>query len=204
MIGYLDGATLDADSNYDGKSYGNIGSYVYSIIGNEKYVIQGRPLPFEPTDEVPLGWICTTAGRYKIKLSDWDGLFLTEQAVYIKDLETGITTNLKLAPYTFTSETGVFNNRFTLVYEENLTTIDIPINSSNIMVFKDKGKYHVVSSGILMQNISIFDQLGRLLFNVNNISSDAIQINELHQTKEILLLKIVDENLQTHYRKILN
>ena len=72
------------------------------------------------------------------------------------------------------------------------------------MVFKDKGKYHVVSSGILMQNISIFDQLGRLLFNVNNISSDAIQINELHQTKEILLLKIVDENLQTHYRKILN
>jgi Ice-binding-like/Putative metal-binding motif len=204
MIGYLDGATLNADSNYDGKSYGNIGSYLYSIIADEKYVIQGRPLPFEPTDEVPLGWICTTAGRYKIKLSDWDGLFLTEQAVYIKDLETGITTNLKLAPYTFTSETGVFNNRFTLVYEENLTTIDIPINSSNILVFKDKGYYHVVSSGILMQNISIFDPLGRLLFNVININSNAIQINELHQTKEILLLKIVDENLQTHYRKILN
>lgn len=204
MIGYLDDATLNADSNYDGKSYGNIGSYIYSIIADEKYVIQGRPLPFEPTDEVPLGWICTTAGRYKIKLSNWDGLFLTDQAVYIRDLITGATTNLKLSPYTFTSETGVFNNRFALVYEENLTTIDQPIHYTNILVYKDKGNYHIASNGSKLKEVSIFDLLGRLLYIVTNINSDSIIIHEIDQSKEILIVKIIDENLQTHYRKILN
>jgi hypothetical protein len=40
MIGYLEGATLGKDTNYDGKSFGNIGSYLYSIIDSEQYVIQ--------------------------------------------------------------------------------------------------------------------------------------------------------------------
>jgi hypothetical protein len=204
LIGYLDGATLNTDSNYDGKSFGNIGSYLYSIIGSEKFAIQGRPLPFERTDEVPLGWICTTAGQYKITLSDWDGIFLTEQTAFIRDQLTGTTTDLKLTPYTFTSETGVFNNRFTLVYKESLTTIDQPIDSKNILVFKENGYYHVITKGSLIKNISIFDMLGRLVYKVNDINSESILIKEIHQTKEILLLKIVDDKLQTYYRKILN
>jgi hypothetical protein len=151
-----------------------------------------------------LGWICTTAGQYKITLSDWDGIFLTEQTAFIRDQLTGTTTDLKLTPYTFTSETGVFNNRFTLVYKESLTTIDQPIDSKNILVFKENGYYHVITKGSLIKNISIFDMLGRLVYKVNDINSESILIKEIHQTKEILLLKIVDDKLQTYYRKILN
>lgn len=70
MIGYLDGATQGVDTNYDGKSFGNTGSHLYSVVGNEHYVIQGRPLPFDTSDEVPLGWMCSrleiTAYNYPI------------------------------------------------------------------------------------------------------------------------------------------
>lgn len=204
MIGYLDGATVNADSNYDGKSFGNLGSHLYSIIGAEKYVIQGRPLPFEPSDEVPLGWICTTAGRYTIKLSDWDGIFLTEQSVYLKDQLTGTTTDLKLTPYTFFTEMGVFNDRFSIVYEESLTTIDHPIHYKNIFLFKDNGNYRLISNGTQMKDISIYDLLGRLLLTVNDINSDSILINKINETNEILLFKIIDKNLQTVYLKIQN
>jgi len=75
LIGYIDGATMGTDANYDGKSYGNNGNYLYSIIENEKYVIQGRALPFNSNDEVPLGWYCETPGNYFINYQIGTELF---------------------------------------------------------------------------------------------------------------------------------
>lgn len=204
LIGYVAGATMGFDSNYDGKSYGNVGNFLSSIIDNEKYVIQGRALPFSTTDEVPLGWYCETAGTYKIKLSNWDGVFQGNQEVFIKDNITGTTTNIKTTPYTFTSTTGTFNNRFSIVYEQNLGGITHHVNDNKVIVHKKDHTFHVTSLVKIMKDILVYDLSGRLIYQLNNINTNTIALNEITQSNQVLLFKISFQDNQIYNLKVIN
>jgi hypothetical protein len=204
LIGYLEGATIGIDTNYDGKSYGNIGNHLYSIIDNEKYVIQGRALPFSTTDEVPLGWFCETAGTFKLKLSNWDGIFQGNQDVFIKDNITGTTTNIKTTPYTFTSTTGTFNNRFSIVYEQNLGETTHNLVANTVIVHKKDQVFQVSSQNKVIKDILIYDVTGRLLYQNNDILTKTITLNEISQTNQVLLFKISFTDNQNYNLKVIN
>jgi hypothetical protein len=196
LIGYINGATMGSDANYDGKSYGNNGNYLYSIIDNEKYVIQGRALPFNLNDEVPLGFYCETPGNYVIKLSNWDGDLFQDQAICIKDNLTGTTTNVKIAPYSFTSASGTFNNRFTLVYKANLNSPSQNLTTNTIFVHKIDCEFQITSQEKLISSIQIFDLTGRLLYQIKDINATTINVGEISKTKQILLFKIMYQDEQ--------
>jgi hypothetical protein len=204
LIGYIEGATMGVDVNYDGKSYGNTGNYLYSIIDNEKYVIQGRALPFNVNDEVPLGWYCETPGNYILKLTDWDGVFLENQDIFIRDNFTGTTTNIKITPYNFSSIAGTFNNRFTLVYLENLSNQVSDLFANNILLFKKDTIFHITSQDKLIKDIYIFDITGRLLYQLNNIKANIVNIDEMTQSKQVLIVKIILQDLQSFNLKVVN
>jgi hypothetical protein len=204
LIGYLEGATIGIDTNYDGKSYGNVGNHLYSIIDNEKYVIQGRALPFSTTDEVPLGWYCETAGTFKLKLSNWDGIFQGIQDVYLKDNITGTTTNIKITPYTFTSITGTFNNRFSIVYEQNLGETTHHLDSNSIIVHKKDQVFHITSQNKVIKDILIYDVTGRLLYENKDVLAKTSTLNEISQTNQVLLFKISFTDNQSCNLKVLN
>jgi hypothetical protein len=204
LIGYLEGATTGIDTNYDGKSYGNVGNYLYSIIDNEKYVIQGRALPFSTTDEVPLGWYCETAGTFKLKLSNFDGIFQGNQDVFIKDNITGTTTNIKTTPYTFTSTTGTFNNRFSIVYEQNLGETTHNLVANTVIVHKKDQVFQVSSQNKVIKDILIYDLTGRLLFQKKDIIAKIITLNEISQTNQVLLFKISFTDNQNYNLKVIN
>jgi hypothetical protein len=204
LIGYLEGATIGMDTNYDGKSYGNVSNHLYSICNNKKLVIQGRALPFSTTDEVPLGWYCETAGTYKIKLSNWDGIFQGDQAVFIKDNVTGTTTNIKTTPYTFTSTTGTFNNRFSIVYEQNLGETTHHLDSNSIIVYKKDQVFHITSQNKVIKDILIYDVTGRLLFQKKDIIEKTSTLNEISQTNQVLLFKINFTDNQNYNLKVIN
>ncbi len=204
LIGYLEGATIGIDTNYDGKSYGNVGNHLYSICNNEKLVIQGRAIPFNTTDEVPLGWYCDTAGTFKLKLSNWDGIFQGNQDVFIKDNITGTTTNIKTTPYTFTSTPGTFNNRFSIVYEQNLGETTHHLNSNSIIVYKKDQLFHITSQNKVIKDILIYDVTGRLLYQNKDILAKTITLNEISQTNQVLLFKINFIDNQNYNLKVLN
>jgi hypothetical protein len=204
LVGYLEGATLEIDSNFDGKSYGNIGNQLYSIKDNEPLVIQGRSLPFSITDEVPLGWYCETAGTYLLKLSNWDGIFQDNQNVFIKDNTTGTTTSIKTTPYSFTSSTGTFNNRFSIVYEQSLEEITPEINENKVIAFKKDHTIQVTSQNKIMKDILVYDLTGRLLHQFNNINTNTIALKEITQANQVLLFKISFTDNQFYNLKVLN
>ena len=56
----------------------------YSINQDKNLVIQGRALPFEETDVVPLGYSTTISGVFSINIDAVDGL-LVDQDVFIED-----------------------------------------------------------------------------------------------------------------------
>lgn len=204
LIGYVAVATTGVDSNYDGKSYGNVGNFLYSIIDNEKFVIQGRALPFSTIDEVPLGWYCETAGTYKIKLSNWDGIFQGNQDVFIKDNMTGTTTNIKTTPYTFTTTSGTYNNRFSIVYQQTLGEITHHINENNVIIHKKDNLFHVSSQDKKIKDILIYDLTGRLLYQYKDLMAKTITLKEITQSNQVLLFKISFQDNQFYNLKVIN
>jgi hypothetical protein len=197
LVGYITGATQAVDSKFDGLSYGNKGSYLYSTIAGGNYAVQGRSLPFDASDEVSLGFKCIEAGTFSIKLSDRDGLFLNNQDVFIRDNLTGVDTNIKLAPYTFTSQIGVFDNRFKIVYTQALGIPSTDFTPNSVIVYKNNDWFHVSTKGITMKDILAYDISGRLIYKLSDINATTAVLRGLPQTNEILFFKILSEENAT-------
>src|SRR5690606_24875196 len=63
LLGYITGATDGLDRAYDGKTFpaGNVVA-IYSLLDDVDLAIQGRALPFSPSDVVPIGYMASVAG----------------------------------------------------------------------------------------------------------------------------------------------
>ena len=204
LVGYVTGATEGVDDGYDGLAFGGTGSSLYSPIDARNYVIQCRSLPFNNTDEVPLGFNCTEAGVYSIKLSSVDGLFEGNQDIFIRDNLNGTDTNIKVAPFTFTSDIGTFDNRFKIVYTQALGVPSSTFNENSVIVYKNTDWFHVSAKGISMKDILVYDVSGRLIYKLNDLNDTTAVLKGLTTTKQVLFLKITSTENQSVTIKVLN
>src|SRR5690606_8390976 len=88
LLGFMKNATQDVDAGIDAEMFAYEGNAIYSIIDNneEKFVIQGRSLPFTDADVVKLGFRAIESGSFSISLNNFDGIFEQENLiVYLKD-----------------------------------------------------------------------------------------------------------------------
>jgi hypothetical protein len=191
LIGYVNGATNDNDRMFDAKNTRGEGMNLYSMINDDRFIIQGRQLPFLDTDTVPLGINITEAGSQTIAINTLEGLFLdTDQAIFIEDLLTGTIHDLRNAPYTFTSESGVIDDRLVLRYTPVTLSIDDADILNGIRVFKENNNIVVKSDYETIQSIEIYDLLGRTLFENGSINLTEYIISALKPKTTTLLLKI--------------
>lgn len=201
LIGYLPGATNDIDWGYDGFSVVNNPVNIYSHVNGKSLSIQGRALPFDQNDIVPLGLRITTAGTYKIALDEVDGLFSDNQIIYLEDLSTGAVHNLKQSPYSFTSAAGTFESRFQIRYTNVTLGIDEVIVPSNTVWVYGTDVMTAVSSEELLANVVVHDLLGRRLYEAKNISAMQHVIG-LKPAEQVLLVTITLANGQVETRKV--
>ena len=204
MVGYIEGATMGFDTNFDALAFGNSGSSLSSKIDGLDYTIQGRALAFSDNDIVFLGFKTEIAGNYTIALTDKDGLFLGSQPVYILDTATNSIHEIKTAPYTFYSEAGTFDNRFQLVYT---TTLEIPaseFNSNSVIAYKKEGIYTVSSKETPIKEVLAYDAFGRLIFKQLNINSLSVALIGLATTNQIVFLKVISQENSSVSIKINN
>ena len=202
LVGYIEGATNDYDLSYDGNSV-DVGNAImmYSILGDRKLGIQGRALPFDANEEIPLGYKSTVAGDFEIKLSDYDGLFLN-QDVYLEDTLLNVIHNLKSGNYSFATAIGTFDTRFKLIF--SATTLNNPdISPSSFIVFHTNNQITVNSGIATMKEIIIYDIEGRKLnsYTTQNASEFSFDSPTKNQ---VLLLKIITSDSKIFYKKILN
>jgi hypothetical protein len=123
-VGYITGATNAIDDDFDGESFdGQEFVDFYSINEDKNLTIQGRALPFDENDEVPLGFRSTIEGSFSINIGQVDGL-MTDQDVFIEDKLTNTITNLKSGNYTFNTAAGKFDNRFVLRYTDKTLSVE--------------------------------------------------------------------------------
>jgi len=191
LIAYVQGATNDYDRGYDGELFGGNTATFYSIIPDKTLTIQGKSLPFDLNDVVPMGYKTTVAGNYKITLDHFDGLFDT-QAVYLKDKLLNTIHDIKNAPYSFTSAVGTFDNRFEIVYRQETLGVNNPKFDPNSIVIYKKEKEIFINAGLAsISQLRVFDIQGRMIYENKNINKTDAVIKNLPPAEQVLIVQVV-------------
>lgn len=203
LVGYVTDATNEYDSRFDGESF-DANEFVdfYSINQEKNLVIQGRALPFDENDQVPLGFRTTITGAFTIKIDQADGV-LTNQAVFIEDKLTNTIFDLRSGPFTFNTVAGTFNDRFVLRYtNKTLGTIDLETLENQVLVSNKNKQIKINSKAITIDKVMVYDLLGRLLFKKDKVNNTEFSILNLISNSETLLVKVTLQNGETVTRKI--
>jgi hypothetical protein len=188
LIGYFDQATYEADFAYDAlvaqtKNYLSF----YSTIGESNYRIQARPT-FTETDEVPLGYFAAVSGQFTIELDATEGVFSQQnQPIYLEDHELNILHNLSQSPYSFTTNSGRFDQRFAIRYMPNLAVNPFETLATKVQIFKRNNQLEVVSALEEIERVEIYDLLGRKLYSQAGLSATQFTVQEVLNQSVVLV-----------------
>ncbi|NHN25388.1 T9SS type A sorting domain-containing protein [Flavobacterium jejuense] len=192
LIGYITNATNIIDRLYDAPAPNKNNFDIYSINENKKLNIQGRSLPFNETDLVSLGVYLPQSGNYSIGIGTLDGLFENlNQNIYIEDLQTGIIHDLRITPYSFTSnDSGNIDNRFVLRYTNNTLDNSDFISTENEIIVLTSDNLIIKSTKTEIESIKIYDILGRNLASMKNVNSTELTVQNLQKNNTTLIVQI--------------
>lgn len=206
LLGYVTNATNGYDNSYDGESFdGNTFVDFYTVNDDKNLTIQGRALPFDENDVVPIGFSSTIEGVFSIGIDEVDGLFAS-QDVFLEDTNTNTVKNLKEGPYTFTTVSGTFNDRFVLRFinaNKTLETNKFDTLSNTVLVSNKNKQIKINSSIEMIDKIQIYDLLGKKVYEKINVNANEVFLSNLVVSNQVLLVKIILENDKTITKKII-
>jgi hypothetical protein len=203
LLGYVKGATNDYDKKYDGEVYSDSPVLLYTMIDNKDYTIQGRQLPFDQNETISIGFETEIDGEFYISIDEADGFF-THQKVYLKDNLLGIEQDLKQTAYKFSTEAGIFKDRFELKFtDKTLTTNELQTASEPVIVTAFKNQIKVNSTNEEISSILIYDITGKKLLSKNNINKNEITIEKPSNQNGVYLVKIKLADAQELTRKVI-
>ena len=196
LVGYIAGATNDYDSNFDGESF-NQNAYInfYSVYnGTTLLAIQGRALPLDKSDVIPLGYSSTIKGDFTIAIDKADGDLAT-QNIFLEDKTLGTITDLTQTDYKFTTAIGTFNERFVLRYtNKTLGTGDFENTEDAVLVSVQNKTITINSTNENIDTVYIYDISGKLLYKKKQITDKQVIINNLSISNQVIFVKIILEN----------
>ena len=212
LVGYVDGATNDDDGMYYDATRNlasNASSLLYSLIddaSDKKFAIQGKETNSLTVDEViPLGFYTSIdeATLYKFSIAELQGDFMNNNTVYLKDNLMNITYDLSLNDYTFTSETGEFNDRFEIVFQPEALSVnenELPPNDLTIIELGNGDVTFSVGKNMTIKAVEILDVLGRTIYNLRGQNStETYNLSKLSQATYIA--RVTLSNGQTITKK---
>ena len=201
LIGYIENATMGRDSFFDANTAVGGNMIIYSLMEEEKLTTQGRSLPFDVNDIVPVGVHIPFGGQYTIALAAIDGLF-ENQAIYLKDNLLNNIHDIKENPYSFYSELGTFNNRFEIIYQnETLSNPNFSFENNVRVISNENVTVH--STIELIETILVYNVIGQKIAEFNNINANQLILNNLNKNNSTLLLKIKLQNGTTSIEKVI-
>ena len=205
LVGYAPEATVGLDRMYDAfKNTANEKS-IYTLVDSTTVIIQGRPTPLDQNDQVLIGVNILQGGTYKIEIEAVDGLFSdSTQNIYLEDKLLDIIHDLRQDPYTFDSGAGIFNERFVLRYTNSaLSNPDFETLNSSVVLAGNHGEMTIKSFVENIQEVTVYDVLGRQLFYAKAINSNDFVTSNITASQQTLIVKIKLENGLTVSRKII-
>ncbi|WP_396195292.1 PKD-like domain-containing protein, partial [Flavobacterium sp.] len=192
LIGYVEGATNGLDRLYDGNTFTSNEINIYSIAENKKLVIQGKALPFDQNDVVPLGYSVNSAGEYNIAIDHTDGIFENNQAVYLRDKLLNVVHDIKANSYSFNTATGTFDNRFEIVFNAN-TLGNGDLETNNAIAYVKDNQLHIEAM-VNIKEIVIYELSGKKLNTITNTELDSALSTTFNYPNGVYVVKVTLEN----------
>ena len=190
LLGYITGATNGIDNLYDAETMnGNAFVDFYSVNDSKKFTIQGRRLPFETADEVPLGYQTTLAGTFQISIDNVDGA-LTDQLIYLEDKITNTVHDLRSGMYSFHTEIGTFNERFVLRYTNtSKLAVDVVVAKAEKVVVSVKNRQIIINStDQSISSVMVYDLKGSLIYEKNDIDKNEFTLHHLTSASQFIIV----------------
>jgi hypothetical protein len=196
LVGYITGASNTWDKLYDGESFdGNDFLDFYSINEDKNLTIQGRALPFDENDEIPLGYRIAVEGTFTIKIDETDGL-LANQPVFLEDKLTNTIFDLKSGNYTFNTTAGTFDDRFVLKYTNKTLAVDAMDKEDGILVLYSKNYNTLIIHNNMMDStvntVTLYNTTGQKIsyWDVEDSGQTNIQIPINNMSSGIYIVKV--------------
>ncbi|SIS45009.1 Por secretion system C-terminal sorting domain-containing protein [Kaistella chaponensis] len=146
---------------------------IYTMVENEKIAIEGRS-SFANTDRIYLGTKHFATGNYTIGLDDKEGIFANGQSIYLKDLQTGIITNLSDGNYTFQANAGESTGRFEIIYKPESVLATNQTVKESVIVYRDGTDFIVKAENKKITALEMYDSVGRLIYSAK---PNAVKVN---------------------------
>ncbi len=206
LIGYLPETTLDFDYGYDGiesKSQNFVSFYSFTNQPDGiNFKIQSRNL-FNQNDEVKLGFFSAVSGQSSIAIDHFEGEF-NNQNIFLQDNLLNIIHDLKQSAYSFTTNYGMFNDRFVLKYINTFLANDTFVNAENAVLISTKdSKILVASNKEKIKSVQVFDLLGRNIYDNQSVNTKSIATDNLAIKNQVLIVKTKLENGEVVTKKIM-
>ncbi|EAZ94941.1 CHU large protein; uncharacterized [Flavobacteria bacterium BAL38] len=201
LIGYIKEATNDFDEAYDGPINSLSRIKFYSVLGNEKLIIQGRG-EFVETDKVLVNYSITNpTSMLTISLNKKEGIFNT-QKIYLFDKKLNFYHDLTQSDYFF-YEDGT-QDRFEIVYKLNKDDINENISDeTSVIAFLNNGLLSI-ESNINISKVELYDVTGKIIF-INEINNTSQFFHKnIAVSNCVYILNVVCENGVKKSIKILN
>ncbi|WP_452220057.1 lamin tail domain-containing protein [Lacinutrix salivirga] len=202
LVAYVDGGT----NGYDGGAYdasrslgSGISAMIYTKIDNDprKFAIQGKnPSSLDIDEVIPVSFKSnvTASTLYTLSIDHFEGDFLNNNTIYLKDNYMTIVHDLNASDYTFTSEAGEFDDRFEIIFNPNTLSVDqneIATNTISILELANDNVQFSVSQDTAIKNITIYDALGRVLYNLKgNNSTEIYNLSKLSQAPYVAQIEL--------------
>lgn len=203
LVGYIQNASNDFDK-FDGVVF-DTGNpvFLYTMVEGKQLGIQGKSLPFDQNDQIPLGFKTTLNGNFEIRLSDFDGLF-ENQNVYIEDLYLNVIHDLKASNYAFTTTSGTFENRFVLRFTNSvLANGQHVFDENSVVIYKDVADTIMVNaSNTMLESVEIYDIRGSRLFAKKGINQTQYIVSGLHSSDQVLIVTATSDKGEKITKKI--
>jgi hypothetical protein len=205
LVGYIEGATQEKDRLYDAYTFESNSLSIYSKIDDYSMAIQGRQLPFDYQDRVPLGVDIPENGNYIIAIGAVDGLFDGDngQDIYLEDTYTGIIHDLRISPYSFNIEQGTYNERFVLRYTNEALSVDDFENTSDLVIYIEDELVKLKSEINSIDSVIVYNVLGQTLTQVDAINSLSHTLQSLRPSNGILFVKAILNDGRQKIQKII-
>jgi hypothetical protein len=202
LLGYVNGATNNFEPRYDGIVNTESPISIYTLVDNKDLVIQGRQLPFDQNETVPVGYETSIAGDFYFDIDDVDGFFNT-QNIYLKDNLLGTTHDLKQNAYLFSTGIGRFDNRFELAFINKTLGINQPALDTESVIFsttKDQIKINSTTENII--SATVYDLTGKKLVSKNNLNNSKIILDKPTKQAGVFIVKVKLENNKEISKKV--
>jgi len=191
LLGYSTNSTLAYDSAYDCFFAPRGKVSLYSLIDQKPFIIQGRPLPFDINDQVPMGINIVSNGSHTIAIKKTDGIFVDDINIYLQDLELNVIHDLKQSPYTFTASKGIVDNRFIIRYTNStLGNDEFEALANTVIISGSNGVLSVTSQRENIKEVLVYDVLGRELLRAEGVDSLNFSRGNITQSNQALIVKV--------------